>query len=162
MWRIVGAALAATAVVATPVLAIETSSPPATVPAKITPLAKSKMAPKSGAKISSTKITGKIKTPRNHRATRIAAKSDNKSGGSKSGDHKSGGNKSAHQLGNKVSKVGVNDKRVVATKSPNLHPKQNWRQHAKLLPKSKGVQAAEPVATTGSVAPRSVPAPGLY
>ena len=95
MWRIVGAALAATAVVATPVLAIETSSPPATVPAKITPLAKSKMAPKSGAKISSTKITGKIKTPRNHRATRIAAKSDNKSGD----------NKSAHQLGNKVSKV---------------------------------------------------------
>jgi hypothetical protein len=142
MWRIVGAALAATAVVATPVRAIETSSPPATVPAKITPLAKSKIAPKSGAK-----ITGKIKAPRNHRATRVAAK---------------GGNKSAHQLGNKVSKVGVKDKRVVATKSPNLHPKQNWRQHAKLLPKSKGVQAAEPVATTGSVAPRSVPAPGLY
>ena len=152
MWRIVGAALVATAVVATPVLAIETSSPPATVPAKITPLAKSKMAPKSSTKISSIKITGKIKAQRNHRATRIAAKSDNKSGD----------NKSAHQLGNKVSKVSVNQKRVVAAKSPNLHPKQNRKQHAKLLPKSKSVQAAEPVATTGSVAPRSVPAPGLY
>jgi hypothetical protein len=141
--------------VATPVLAIETSSPPATVPAKMTPLAKmaSKSSAKiSGAKISSTKVAGKIKAPRNHRATRIAAK----------GDNKSGGNKSAHQLGNKVNKVSVNQKRVVAAKSPNLHPKQNWKQHAKLLPRSKVIQAAEPVATTGSVAPRSVPAPGLY
>ena len=148
------AALVAAAVGATPVLAIETGSPPATVPAKITRLA-SKSTAKSTTKSSTAKTastTGKIKVPRNHRATRVAAKV---------------GNKSAHQLGNKVGKAGVNHKRVVdAAKSRhasrNVHPKQNWRQHAKLLPKSKGVQAAEPVATTGSVAPRSVPAPGLY
>jgi hypothetical protein len=157
MWRKVGAALVAAAVGATPVLAIETASPPATVPAKITRLA-SKSTAKNSAKStskSSTKtasITGKIKVPRNHRATRVAAKV---------------GNKSAHQLGNKVGKAGINHKRVVdAAKhpylSPNVHPKQSWRQHAKLLPKRKGVQAAEPVETTGSVAPRSVPAPGLY
>jgi hypothetical protein len=157
MWRKVGAALVAAAVGATPVLAIETASPPATVPAKITRLA-SKSTAKSTAKStskSSTKtasITGKIKVPRNHHAARVAAKV---------------GNKSAHQLGNKVSKAGVNHKRVVdAAKSrnvsPNVHPKQSWKQHAKLLPKRKGVEAAEPVETTGSVAPRSVPAPGLY
>jgi hypothetical protein len=157
MWRKVAAALVAAAVGATPVLAIETASPPATVPAKITPLAKPKASERTSK--SSTKtasITGKIKVPRNHRATRIAAKV---------------GNKSAHQLRNKVGKAGVNHKRVVdAAKSPklnpnlsrNVRPKQSWKQHAKLLPKSKGVQAAEPVETTGSVAPRSVPAPGLY
>jgi hypothetical protein len=157
MWRKVAAALVAAAVGATPVLAIETASPPATVPAKITPLAKPKASERTSK--SSTKtasITGKIKVPRNHRATRIAAKV---------------GNKSAHQLRNKVGKAGVNHKRVVdaaksPNKSPNLspnaHPKQSWKQHAKLLPKSKGVQATEPVETTGSVAPRSVPAPGLY
>jgi hypothetical protein len=153
MWRKVGAALVAAAVGATPVLAIETASPPATVPAKITRLA-SKSTSKSSTKTAS--ITGKIKVPRNHRAARVAAKV---------------GNKSAHQLGNKVSKAGVNHKRVVdAAKSrnvsrnvsPNVHPKQSWKQHAKLLPKRKGVEAAEPVETTGSVAPRSVPAPGLY
>jgi cell envelope opacity-associated protein A len=150
MWRKVGAALVAAAVGATPVLAIETASPPATVPAKIT-----RLASKSTAKNSSTKtasITGKIKVPRNHRATRIAAKV---------------GNKSAHQLRNKVGKAGINHKYVAdAAKGsnlrPNVHPKQSWRQHAKLLPKRKGVEAAEPVETTGSVAPRSVPAPGLY
>jgi hypothetical protein len=149
MWRIVGAALAATAVAATPVLAIETGSPPATVPAKITPLAKPPMASKSRTNSSgkTANITGKIKAPSNHRATRLAKI----------------GNKSAHQFGNKVSKTGVNHKRVVAAaKTPNQHPKKNSKQHAKLLPKNKGVQAAEPVETTGSVAPRSVPAPGLY
>src|SRR5262249_17263118 len=137
--------------------AIETASPPATVPAKITRLA-SKSTAKSASK-SSTKtasITGKITVPRNHRATRVAAHV---------------GNKSAHQLGNKVGKAGINHKRVVvAAKNPylnqnlsrNVHPKQSWKQHAKLPPKRKGVQAAEPVETTGSVAPRSVPAPGLY
>jgi cell envelope opacity-associated protein A len=131
------------------------------VPAKITRLA-SKSTSKSSTKTAS--ITGKIKVPRNHRAARVAAKV---------------GNKSAHQLRNKVGKAGVNHKRVVdAAKSPklsprlspklnpnlgrNVYPKQSWKQHAKLLPKSKGVQAAEPVETTGSVAPRSVPAPGLY
>jgi hypothetical protein len=149
MWRKVAAALVAAAVGATPVFAIETASPPATVPAKIAPLAKPKASTRTSK--SSTKtasITGKIKVPRNHRATRIAAKV---------------GNKSAHQLRNKVGKAGVNHKRVVdAAKSPNAHPKQSWKQHAKLLPKSKGVQATEPVETTGSVAPRSVPAPGLY
>jgi hypothetical protein len=157
MWRKVGAALVAAAVGATPVLAIETASPPATVPAKITRLAsKSTAKGTSKSSIKTASITGKIKVPRNHRAARVAAKV---------------GNKSAHQLGNKVGKAGVNHKRVVdAAKSrnvsrnvsPNVHPKQSWRQHAKLLPKRKGVQAAEPVETTGSVAPRSVPAPGLY
>jgi hypothetical protein len=148
MWRKVGAALVAAAVGATPVLAIETASPPATVPAKITRLAKPKLASTAKA----TYMTGKITAPRHHGATRIAAKV---------------GNKSAHQLRNKVGKAGINHKYVAdAAKGsnlrPNVHPKQSWRQHAKLLPKRKGVEAAEPVETTGSVAPRSVPAPGLY
>ena len=66
MWRNIGAALVAVAVLMTPALAIEAMTPPATVPAKVSPVAqtRAKIAPKTtgpnttGAKTTGAKTTG--------------------------------------------------------------------------------------------------------
>jgi hypothetical protein len=171
MWREIGAALVAVAVLATPVLAIEAMTPPATMPAKANPVAqtKAKSSPttvattsaKIGAKIgvrTSTTAGAKIKTAKTHQPRNVAAKSAGaKSAGAKSLATKSLASKSS---GNQISKkAGNKGKQIVAAKPSNKPSKQ----HTKVLTaKTKDSKAAEPVETTGSVAPRSVPTPGLY
>jgi hypothetical protein len=167
MWREIGAALVAVAVWATPVLAIEAMTPPATVPAKANPVAqtKAKSSPTTvattGAKIgvkTSTTAGAKIKTAKTHQPRKVAAKSAGaKSAGAKSLATKSLATKSS---GNQISKkAGNKGKQIVAAKPSNKPSKQ----HTKVLTaKTKDSKAAEPVETTGSVAPRSVPTPGLY
>jgi hypothetical protein len=152
MWRKIGAALVAVAVLATPVLAIEAMTPPATVPAKVNPVAqtKAKNSPKTVATTSAkigvktgTTAGAKIKTAKLHPPTKVAAKSL---------AAKSSGNQITRKAGNK-------GKQIAAAKPSNKASKQ----HTKVLTaKTKDSKAAEPVETTGSVAPRSVPTPGLY
>jgi hypothetical protein len=153
MWRKIGTALVAVAVLATPVLAIETMTPPATVPAKIKPVAqaKAKIDPKGIAKASaaaSAKAGTKIKTAKKSQpAKSVAAKSL----ATKSLATQSSGN----QISKKSGKAGNKGKQIAAAKPS--------KRHAKVLPaKTKDSKAAEPVETTGSIAPRSVPMPGLY
>jgi hypothetical protein len=185
MWRSIGAALVAVAVLATPARAVEAMTPPATVPAKVSPVAqtKAKLAPKitdpnttgpkttgpkttgaktigaktigartTGAKTTGPKTTGaipSIKTAKQHSPGKLAAKP----AGDKSLAVKSSGNQISKKAGNK--------RKQIAAAKPS-------KQHAKVLTaktrdmKTWDVKAAEPVETTGSVAPRSVPMPGLY
>jgi hypothetical protein len=148
MWRKIGTALVAVAVLATPVLAIETMTPPATVPAKIKPVAqaKAKIDPKGIAKASaaaSAKAGTKIKTAKKSQPAKSVA--------AKSLATQSSGN----QISKKSGKAGNKGKQIAAAKPS--------KQHTKALPaKTRDSKAAEPVETTGSVAPRSVPMPGLY
>jgi hypothetical protein len=172
MWRKIGAALVAVAVLATPVLAIEAMTPPATVPAKVSPVAqtKAKNSPKTVATTSAkiglktgTTAGAMIKTAKMHPPTKVAAKSAGaKSLAAKSLAAKSLAAKSlaAKQSGNQISrKAGNKGKQIAAAKPSNKASKQ----HTKVLTaKTKDSKAAEPVETTGSVAPRSVPTPGLY
>jgi hypothetical protein len=153
MWRRVGTALFAVAVLATPVLAIETMTPPATVPAKIKPVAqaKAKIDPKGtakpGAAASATAGT-KIKTAKKSQPIKSVAI---KPLAAKSLATQSSGN----QINKKIGKAGNKGKQIAAAKPS--------KRHAKAPPaKTKDTKAAEPVETTGSVAPRSVPMPGLY
>lgn len=158
MWRKIGTALVAVAVLATPVLAIETMTPPATVPAKIKPVAqaKAKIDPKGIAKAgaaASAKAGTKIKTAKKSQPLKSAAVKPvaTKSVATKSLATKSSGN----QISKKIGKAGNKGKQIAAAKPS--------KRHAKGLPaKTKDSKAAEPVETTGSVAPRSVPMPGLY
>jgi hypothetical protein len=172
MWRNIGAALVAAAVLATPVLAIEALTPPATVPAKVNPVAqtKAKNSPKTVATVTtkgsaktgvttSSKAGTKINSAKKHQPAKVAGKSiaakpiatkpvPAKPVAAKSLATKSPGNQISKKAGNK-------GKQIVATKPPSQHAKA-------LTAKTKNSKAAEPVETTGSVAPRSVPMPGLY
>jgi len=154
MWRMIGAALIAVAVLATPVLAVET------VPAKIHSAGKAKMKANPAGKI----VTGKISKPKV--ANSNIAKVNRASGAIAKGHIAKGSNSKTQparlaavagsKSGNKKTKVGTKGRHMVAVKPP--------RQHVSVLPgkKRQQVKAAEPVETTGSVAPRSVSTPRLY
>jgi hypothetical protein len=144
MWRKLSAALIGAALIATPVLAVETVTAPATVPAKIHSVPKINMPQKIGAvvarsrataakKLAGTKVT-KGKLSAMPRPTELA-----KANGT-------------------TAKAAGKRRQVAAAKTKNT----NKQRLSALPPKSKNIKAAEPVETTGSVAPRSVPAPGLY
>jgi hypothetical protein len=151
MWRKLSAALIGAALIATPVLAVETVTAPATVPARIHSAPKVRMPAAIGSKSASTgtitakklagnkKLVGtkvtKSKSAAKPRAARLAAK--------------------AHSA---KAKATASHRRLATAKAKNTKK----QRVSALLPKSKNIKAAEPVETTGSVAPRSVPAPGLY
>lgn len=161
MWRKIGAALIAAAVLATPVLAIET------VPAKIHSAGKAKMKAKTAGKIVTGNI-GKPKVAKNHIAKNRIAKNRIAKGSIATGaiakGHVAKSKTPPAKLaagisskpGNKKAKAGTNGRHLAAAKPP--------RQRVSVLPaKSRHqVKAAEPVETTGSVAPRSVSTPRLY
>jgi len=177
MWRKIAVALAAVTVVAAPVLAIGAATPPSTIaaPAKAKPAGKIKQTAKSK-QVAKNKVTNKVtnkatknKATKGKQFANSKVKAGNKAkrlAKSQAKEKTKANTKLAKKPRAKLALIGpsVTAASKIKTALATQKDKQIATVKAKRSPVAavKDIKATEPVETTGSVAPRSVPTPGLY